>query len=151
MLITTKVDADLTQIGADAQGFAGNGGWRVGLTADGGFAGAIHPCLLHRHRLPGIPQPVAVIERNGGDQGHIGFHHIGGIEPPPSPTSSSSTSGAARRNSQSPARVANSKKVRAVSPRAASTSANAAQWSLSASSSPLIRTRSVKRNRWGEE
>ncbi len=85
VFIATKIDADLTQAGTEARRLAGDGDGWVGLTADGGFAGAIDPGLLHRHRLAGITQPVAVIEGNGGDHGHIGLHHIGGIEPTAQP------------------------------------------------------------------
>ncbi len=81
MLIATKIDTDLTQVGADTRRLAGDSRRGIGLAADGRFAGAIHPGFLHRYRLAGITQPVAVIEGNGGDHGHIGLHHIGGIEP----------------------------------------------------------------------
>ena len=55
MLVTTKIDADLTQAGAEARRFACDGRRRIGLPADGGFTFAIDADFLHRHRLPGIP------------------------------------------------------------------------------------------------
>jgi len=85
MLFAREVDPHLTQGGTEARRFARDGRWRVWLAANGGFASAIDPCFLHRHGFTGIPQPVAVIEGNGGDHRHIGLHHIGGVEPTAQP------------------------------------------------------------------
>ena len=85
VLIATKIDTDLTQVGAKTQCFTRDSRRRIGLATDGGFTGAIDASLLHRHCFAGITQPVAVIEGNGGDHGHIGLHHIGGVEPTTQP------------------------------------------------------------------
>ena len=148
ILVTTKIDADLTQAGAEAPlRFAMvDGGLGSPLMA--GLPFAIDADFLHRHRLPGIPEPVAVIQGNGGDQGDVGFHHIGGISRPQPHFQQEHR---ARRGETPQTRQGGELEEGEgdVAPGGFHLGKGRAVIAIG-SSWPLTRTRSVKRSRWGE-
>jgi len=53
----------------------------VGGAQHGGTTAAENAGLLPAYRLQRVAEPVAMIEPDGADDGHVAVHDVGGIQP----------------------------------------------------------------------